>query len=196
MNTLGELWKKLNASKSYREEFVAVQLKRGIPFQIRTLMKQKKLSQEELARRAGLTQGVVSRAANPNYGNLTLNTLIRIAAGFDLAFVGKFVPFRELGTWFLNLSEDSVAVPSFGEDTPAEPIGPQVERGERRVAIKEAVGGRVIPINRASASEEHSLVLEHNPQPQMESFFGGANVDVPLPPPGSTQGSNAAWQQA
>ena len=60
---------------------------------------------------------------NPNYGNLTLNTLIRIAAGFDVAFIGHLVPFSELGRWFINLSE-ATNIPSFEqENTIAETAG-------------------------------------------------------------------------
>jgi transcriptional regulator with XRE-family HTH domain len=113
------LWQKFAQSKAYREEFVSSQVKRGIPFQIRSLMKQHNLSQEELAGRAGLSQGVVSRAANPNYGNLTLNTIIRIAAGFDVAFVGKFVGFSELGKWYTELSEQSALVETFEQENRA-----------------------------------------------------------------------------
>lgn len=113
MSTFEQLWNKLRRSKKYREEFVAAQVKRGIPFQIRAMLKKSGLPQEEIAARAGLTQGVISRAANPDYGNLTLNTLIRIAAGFDVAFVGKFVPFSELAEWFTNLSESNVLVTNF-----------------------------------------------------------------------------------
>jgi transcriptional regulator with XRE-family HTH domain len=108
-----KLWEKFSASKRYREEFVAAQVKRGIPLQLRFLMKKAALSQAELARRSGLTQGVVSRAADPEYGNLTVNTLVRIAAGLDMAFVGKWVPFSELGKWFIDLSEESMAVKPF-----------------------------------------------------------------------------------
>ncbi|MGB9106394.1 MAG: helix-turn-helix transcriptional regulator [Terriglobales bacterium] len=113
MTTFNDLWHKLAADKEYREEFVAAQVKRGIPFQIRALLKQHELSQEQLAQQSKLTQGVISRAQNPNYGNLTLNTLIRIAAGFDVAFIGKFVPFSELGKWFGELSEESAKVANF-----------------------------------------------------------------------------------
>jgi transcriptional regulator with XRE-family HTH domain len=106
VSTRKDRWKKLAKSKKYREEFVAAQVKRGIPFQVRRLLKQKELSQQELATRAKIAQGVVSRAADPEYGNLTLNTIIRIAAGFDIAFLGKFVSFSELDQWFDNLSEE------------------------------------------------------------------------------------------
>ena len=111
MSTFRSRWKKLARSKKYREEFVAAQVKRGIPFQVRKLMKQFDLSQQELAERAGLTQGVVSRAADPDYGNLTLNTIIRIAAGFDIAFVGKFVPFTELTKWYSDLPNEALIEP-------------------------------------------------------------------------------------
>jgi transcriptional regulator with XRE-family HTH domain len=115
MNTLRALWQKLR-NRKYRAQFVAAQVKRGIPFQIQTLMKHKNFSQEKLAKESGLTQGVISRAANPDYGNLTLNTIIKIAAGLDVAFVGKFVPFSELSKWFANLSEETVQVKSFEEE--------------------------------------------------------------------------------
>ena len=118
MTTTSEyLWKKLAGSKAYREEFVAAQAKRAIPFQISALMDRQELTQKELAKRAKLTQGVISRAADPGYGNLTLNTIIRVAAGFDVAFIGKFVPFSDLVTFFDRLSGDELAnVPSFNED--------------------------------------------------------------------------------
>lgn len=113
MTTFKTLWQKLRESKKYRERFVEAQVKRGIPAQIRALMKQHELSQEELAKRAGLTQGVISRAANPSYGNLTLNTIIRVAAGLDVAFVGRFVPFSELTRYFENFSETAMRAESF-----------------------------------------------------------------------------------
>jgi len=116
MNTVSELWRKFAKSRKYREAFVASTFKKGIPFQIRALRKQRGWSQEQLAANADLTQGVVSRAEDPNYGNLTFNTILRIAAGFDVAFIGRFVRFSELDKWFVKLSEKSAEVPSFGEE--------------------------------------------------------------------------------
>lgn len=116
LTTRSELWPKLKRSKRYREEFVAQHAKQAVPFQISALLKKFKLTQAELASRAGVTQGVISRAADPSYGNLTLNTLVRIAAGFDVAFVGRFVAFSELPKWFDRLSEESFTVPSFDEE--------------------------------------------------------------------------------
>lgn len=92
MSTSSRLWRKLR-DKAYREQIVTEQVKRAIPFQIRALLASRGYSQKVLAERAGLHQGAVSRAADLDYGNLTLNTIVRLAAGFDVAFVGEFVPF-------------------------------------------------------------------------------------------------------
>lgn len=115
MSTFENVWQKLR-SKEYREHFVDAQVKRAVPFQVRSLMKAQRLSQKELAAAAGLTQGVVSRAASPTYGNLTLNTIVRIAAGLDVAFIGRFVPFSELVRYYDELSEDMGDVPTFEEE--------------------------------------------------------------------------------
>ncbi len=116
MSAFSELWRRFE-DKEYREEFVSAQVKRAIPFQIRAMLKDRDLTQTRFAEESGIEQGVVSRAANPSYGNLSVNTIIRIAAGFDVAFIGKFVPFSELGKWFLDVSEaDLGRVPSFAEE--------------------------------------------------------------------------------
>ena len=117
MNALFKIWQKLRESKDYREAFVQAQAKRAIPLQIRVLLKQRNWSQARLAQEAKLTQGAISRAQDPDYGNLTINTLVRIAAGFDVAFVGRFVPFSDLGRWYTDLSEQTMEVPSFEDDT-------------------------------------------------------------------------------
>jgi transcriptional regulator with XRE-family HTH domain len=116
VNTFKDVWNNFAKSKKYREAFAFSLFKRMVPFQIRALRKQRRWSQEQLAASAKLTQGVVSRAEDPDYGNLTINTIRRIAAGFDVAFIVKFIPFSELDRWFLDLSEVSVQVPSFEEE--------------------------------------------------------------------------------
>lgn len=77
------------------------------------------MSQDDLAQAAGLTQGVISRAEDQDYGNLTVNTILSIAEGLDVAFVGRFVPFSELDRWYVNLSQETMKVPSFEEESRA-----------------------------------------------------------------------------
>ena len=116
MTTFEKLWPKFKQGKRYREAFVAQHAKQEIGFQIRELLKAYKLTQTALAARARSSQGVVSRAADPSYGNLTINTLVRIAAGFDVAFVGRFVPFSELPKWFDRLYSEPFTVASFDQE--------------------------------------------------------------------------------
>lgn len=109
-------WAKLK-EKVYRHRLVESDAKRSIPLQMRVLLKSQGITQEGLAARAGLTQGAISRALNPNYGNLSINTIVRIAAGLDVAFIGRFVPFSELVRNHEELSEEVLAdVPTFEEE--------------------------------------------------------------------------------
>ena len=116
MNTFNSIWKKLGKSKRYREQFVADHAKRAIPHQARAILKTRGWSQQKLAQQANLSQGVVSRAVDPSYGNLTLNTIIRIAAGFDVAFIGRFVPFSELARWYADLPDETFDIPAFEQE--------------------------------------------------------------------------------
>ena len=117
MNVLSNLRERLDQSKRYRESWAASIVKRMLPLQIRVLRREREWSQADLAQESQLTQGVISRAENPNYGNLSINTLVRIAAGFDCAFIGRFVSFSELGRWYSSITEDkALKVPSFPQD--------------------------------------------------------------------------------
>lgn len=114
------LWGRLR-DREFRAQFVSSYVKRSVPWQLRALLKQRELSQEALGERSGLTQGTVSRSLSASYGNLTLNTIVRLAAGFDVAFIGKFVPFSKLVEEVDALSEEGLVVLGF-EAEDAEPI--------------------------------------------------------------------------
>ena len=125
MNTVEDVWKKLASSKKYREEFALSLLKRSVSFQVKTLRKKRCGSQAVLAERAKLTQGVVSRAEDQDYGNLTFNTVGRIAGGLDMAFIGKFVPFSALVRYSLELSEAQFEnIPTFDEESLGRVLNP------------------------------------------------------------------------
>jgi transcriptional regulator with XRE-family HTH domain len=135
--TFSNTWNKLR-DKKYREAFVFQAFKRIVPFQISAMRKQRGWSQETLARNANVTQGVVSRAEDPDYGNLTIKTICRIAAGFDVAFIGKFVPFSELDRWFTVLSQESGIVPSFEQENAEMGKVESIRYFEPRLIIKSA----------------------------------------------------------
>jgi len=118
VNTFSELWRKLS-NRKYRAAFARTQFKRLIPLQVQTLRRQRGWSQEVLAERAKLTQGVISRAEDQDNGNLTVNTILSIAEGLDVAFVGRFVAFSELNRWYVSLSRENMRVPSFDQENEA-----------------------------------------------------------------------------
>lgn len=116
MNVFGKFWSNLREGKKYREEIAAQFSVQAIPVQIAALMKQHGLTQTQLAERSGLTQGVISRAADTSYGKLAIRTIVRIAAGFDVAFVPLFVRFSDLPKLFARLYEEPLTVPSFEQE--------------------------------------------------------------------------------
>lgn len=123
MNTISaDIKQKLAESKEYREEFVAALVKRAFPRQIKTIRKARGLSQEELAIAANVDQGVISRAENPSYGNLTFNTALRVSAGFDLAFIPKLVTFNEFLEWVEEVTEGFTNLPSFEKEREIEAL--------------------------------------------------------------------------
>jgi transcriptional regulator with XRE-family HTH domain len=122
-------WSKLARSKRYRGQFISATSRRAFAFQLRSIMKRRGLSQGKLAEMSGLTQGVISRAADPNYGKLTVTIKAKIANGLDMAYIGTLVPFSEAEKWISGLSEDAVQVPTFEEENEA------LEKAEREAEL-------------------------------------------------------------
>jgi transcriptional regulator with XRE-family HTH domain len=77
-------------------------IKTWIARQVRALREQRDWSQGDLARESGKKQSNISRIEDPDYGQLTLQTLFDLAAAFDLPLL---VQFAEWPDW-LNRMED------------------------------------------------------------------------------------------
>jgi transcriptional regulator with XRE-family HTH domain len=179
VNTFSEGWSKLAKSKKYREAFVFSLFKRMVPFQIQSLRKQRHWSQMLLARNSNLTQGVISRAEDPDYGNLTIKTICRIAAGFDVAFIGKFVPFSELNKWYVDVTEKSVQIPSFNDEV----LEPKRETEEVEAEpISAAVTAYIYQQREKSFGDDCTLRI-----PLLEKMIGSRQV-VSIVPRAARQG--------
>lgn len=109
----------LKKSREYRKAFVAAHVRNGIAFQLRAMRDARRWDQKEVARRLGNTrlQPVISRYENPDYGKFSVSTLLELAAAFDVALIVRFAPFREVIRWESGLSETSLNVPSFDEES-------------------------------------------------------------------------------
>ena len=90
-----------------------------IPIQTRILREQRELSQGQLAERVKTTQSVISRLEDPNYGKLSLSSLLKLASAYDVALLVKFVPFSRLLHEFEDASPHALSAKEFTEELSA-----------------------------------------------------------------------------
>lgn len=104
------------ANKEYRDAWVDESVKTVVPFQIQAIRKQRGWSQAVLGEKAGMLPNAITRLESIDYGNLSVNTLLRIAHGFDCGLLVKFVPFSRLVREFEDVSPFALEVNDFGDN--------------------------------------------------------------------------------
>ena len=131
--------------KKYRDAFVSEHIDTGIPFQIRALRKQRKLTQRELSEITSMAQERISVAENPNYSRFNIKTLKRIASAFEVALIVRFVPISELVKWELNLSSEALEAVSFEDDPYFKPLVTKFVAQEEVVIAGAGIGSCCYP---------------------------------------------------
>ena len=116
INFFKQLVNKLR-DKEYRDLFVAEQIYSRLPLKMHILRELRGWTQKQFGEKAGMAQAWVSKLEDPNYGKLTLSTLLKVASAHDVALVVDFVPFSKLLRDTVTLSPESFKVPSFDEDS-------------------------------------------------------------------------------
>lgn len=99
----------------YRHEYVAEGVKTWIARQIRALRDQRNWSQGDLGERMDKPQSAISRIEDPDYGKLSLQTLLEVARAYDVGLVVKFVDYPTFLRETKAMDSGSLTVPSFDE---------------------------------------------------------------------------------
>lgn len=83
------------ANRGYRHAYMEECVKLSIARQVRALREQREWSQEDLGRECGKPQSAISRIEDPDYGKLTLHTLLDLAKAYDLHLIVQFVDWED-----------------------------------------------------------------------------------------------------
>lgn len=113
LSKLSDKLKQKLTNKEYRDIYMDEQIRSWIARQIRVLREQRGWSQKELAERAGKPQSVISRLEDPDYGKVSLQTLLEMRSAFDVGLCVRFVDFGSAISASRELSTGAIEVPSF-----------------------------------------------------------------------------------
>lgn len=161
-------------NKRYRDAFVREKVRTGIPNQVFILRKQAGKTQGELAKLAKTTQTVISRVEDPNYGKLTLSSLVKLANGLDIGLLVKFVPFSKL----LDEVED-VSAPALAADNFDVELDALEDWAESEPAADAAVGSISNKLTKGERNQVDDIAEwkgkkhEEQQQPSMKTAMGG-----------------------
>lgn len=100
----------------YRNAFVQERVRSSVALQIRSLRDQRKMTQQQLGDAIGMAQTWVSKLENPEYGKMTVSTLLRLANEFDTDLEIKFRPFSRTIHDLPRQGPDYFQVRSFREE--------------------------------------------------------------------------------
>ena len=110
--------------EEFRHEYMMDQVRSFIAFQIRALREQpgRRWSQGDLAQKSGKTQSVISRMEDPDYGKLSLQSLLEIAIAYDLPLLVQFVEWDDWLARMSNLSPSALRKRSFDAGRLSQPV--------------------------------------------------------------------------
>jgi len=79
--------------RDYRDSYLEGYVKTSIALQIRALRERLGITQSEFAKKLDVTQSVVSRLENTEYGAVTISTLLKVARENNVALEVRFVDY-------------------------------------------------------------------------------------------------------
>lgn len=106
---------KLISDSATRVSYTKASVGVNVASQIRALRRRRGMTQKALAEAAGMKQSRISAVETPGY-QISVETLVRLAAAFEVGLQVKFVPYSEMLHWENEYSPDSFDVVSISED--------------------------------------------------------------------------------
>ncbi len=111
--------------RDYRHAFVNERVRSSVALQIRALRHQRTMTQTDLGDALGMAQTWVSKLENPEYGKMTVATLLRLAEAFDTDLEIKFRPFSRTLDSLPTQGPEYFVVASFEDEFGSEELGPE-----------------------------------------------------------------------
>jgi transcriptional regulator with XRE-family HTH domain len=155
LNSTGSNWSEgfvaQFADKEFRDLFVAEQVRVRAATMIRTLREQRGWTQKELADRMGTSQSVISRIEDADYGKLSVQTLLDVAAACDLPV---FIDLPEWPDWFECMRDFSAEAFQREAFNPEKLVAPAPSRVTTQRVTPLSSGATIVSIGTALAIRE------------------------------------------
>jgi transcriptional regulator with XRE-family HTH domain len=99
--------------KEYRVSYVEQNVRTGVAYQIRALREQRGWTQTAFGRLIGAGQSTASRLEDPDYGKMSISSLLQVASACDVALLVRFVSFEEMILRSRDVSPEALQVSSW-----------------------------------------------------------------------------------
>lgn len=116
MKELAENLTKEFGDKDYAHAYMEEHVNMALAAQIKVLRESRKLTQTELAELAGMKQERISALEDVDYESWTIKTLRKLARAFDVHLSVSFSPFSKGILDVVNLSRETLSIPSRSDD--------------------------------------------------------------------------------
>lgn len=130
---------KLIEDRSARESYIRSKLSVLIPTQLRTLRLRRGKTQAELGSDTEMKQARISRMEQVGLANLSVETLIRLAASLRVGLKISFVPFSEMLAWENHFEPDQFDVTPVEDDIAFTASSPLRANGRSEYLLQEGV---------------------------------------------------------